>query len=196
MKKIFRKSNIFAFVLGAIIFGGIVGVSAYTILANDIGYTPKDTTWEVDNVKDAIDDLYKVSKDYVKLDEETTVSSSNLLNGITAYDNNGNLITGAVSTDCVSGNFVWTQNDKDNGRIVSNFAPNYFTVYGYNPINKEFVFYYNRNVNSEKVFQLNITNSSNHLLDLGGAFSINNNFKIKFAASDWLNQKIYYMACK
>ena len=63
MKKIF-KSRMFAFILGAVIFGGIVGVSAYTILANDVGYTPKDTTWkksngeDITNVKDAIDELY------------------------------------------------------------------------------------------------------------------------------------------
>lgn len=57
MKKIF-KSRIFAFILGTLIFSGITAVSAYTILANDIEYTPKDTTWEVNNVKDAIDDLY------------------------------------------------------------------------------------------------------------------------------------------
>ena len=57
MKKIF-KSRIFTFILGAILFGGIGVVSAYTIFANDIGYTPKDTIWKVDNVKDAIDDLY------------------------------------------------------------------------------------------------------------------------------------------
>ena len=64
MKKIFKKSNIFSFLLGAIIFGGIVGVSAYTILATDIGYTPSDSTWKktngenITNVKDAIDELY------------------------------------------------------------------------------------------------------------------------------------------
>ena len=58
MKKIFKKSNIFSFMLGAIIFGGIGTVFAYTILAKDVGYTPKDTTWKVDNVKEAIDDLY------------------------------------------------------------------------------------------------------------------------------------------
>lgn len=63
MKKIF-KSRLFTFVLGAIIFSGITAVSAYTIFANDIGYTPKDTTWkksngeDITNVKDAIDDLY------------------------------------------------------------------------------------------------------------------------------------------
>ena len=63
MKKII-KNPIFTFILGALIFGGIVGVSAYTIFANDIGYTPKDSTWkksngeDITNVKDAIDDLY------------------------------------------------------------------------------------------------------------------------------------------
>ena len=63
MKKIF-KSRVFAFVLGALLFGSIGVVSAYTILANDVGYTPKDTTWkksngeDITNVKDAIDELY------------------------------------------------------------------------------------------------------------------------------------------
>ena len=52
------KSRLFAFVLGALIFGSIGVVSAYTIFANDIGYTPSDSTWKVDNVKDAIDELY------------------------------------------------------------------------------------------------------------------------------------------
>lgn len=56
--KLFKKDNILAFLLGAVIFGSIGVVSAYSILANDIGYTPNDTTWEVDNVKNAIDDLY------------------------------------------------------------------------------------------------------------------------------------------
>ncbi|MBR1416925.1 MAG: hypothetical protein IJ572_03820 [Bacilli bacterium] len=58
MKKIFIKSNIFSFLLGAILFGSIGIVSAYTIFANDIGYTSKDEDWEVENVNDAIDDLH------------------------------------------------------------------------------------------------------------------------------------------
>ncbi len=52
------KSRIFSFILGAVIFGGIVGVSAYSILASDIEYTPQDATWEVDNVSDALNELY------------------------------------------------------------------------------------------------------------------------------------------
>lgn len=58
MKKII-KNPLLTFILGAIIFGGIGIVSAYTLFAGDIGYTPKDATWEVDNVKDAIDELYE-----------------------------------------------------------------------------------------------------------------------------------------
>ena len=62
MKKVFT-SRIFAFILGAVIFSSIT-VAAHTIFANDIGYTPKDTTWkksngeDITNVKDAIDELY------------------------------------------------------------------------------------------------------------------------------------------
>ena len=45
------KSRIFAFVLGAVIFSGITGVTAYTILASDVHY--KDTTLDK-----ALDTLY------------------------------------------------------------------------------------------------------------------------------------------
>ena len=64
MKQIFKKSNIFSFLLGALIFTGITSVAAYTILAKDIEYTPSDSTWkksngeDITNVKDAIDELY------------------------------------------------------------------------------------------------------------------------------------------
>ena len=57
MKRIIT-SRIFTFILGALIFGGVGSALAYTYAANQITYTPKDTTREVDNVKDAIDDLY------------------------------------------------------------------------------------------------------------------------------------------
>lgn len=66
MKK-FLTSRIFTFILGAVIFSGITGVAAYSILASDIGYTPKDSSWEVNNVKDAIDDLYTKSKNVKKI---------------------------------------------------------------------------------------------------------------------------------
>ena len=75
MKNI-RKGYIFSFILGALIFGGIVGASAYSVLANNIGYTPNDSTWKksngenITNVSEAIDELYTRSnnnKAYKKL---------------------------------------------------------------------------------------------------------------------------------
>ena len=53
----FLCSRIFSFILGAVIFGGISVVSAYTLFASDTVYTPRDETWEVNNVKSALDDL-------------------------------------------------------------------------------------------------------------------------------------------
>ena len=80
MKKIFKKSNIFSFLLGALIFSSITAVSAYTILANDIGYTPEDTTWkksngkDITNVKDAIDELYLKSNNSYIYGEQTSTN--------------------------------------------------------------------------------------------------------------------------
>lgn len=62
MKK-FVKNNIIGFILGAVIFSTITAF-AYDFLSNNVGYTPVDNTWKkidgsaIDNVKDAIDDLY------------------------------------------------------------------------------------------------------------------------------------------
>ena len=54
-KKI-RKGIVLMIVLG-IVFGGIAGVTAYTISAKEIGYSPKDSSWKVNNVADAIESL-------------------------------------------------------------------------------------------------------------------------------------------
>ena len=64
MKKVFKKGYIFSFILGAIVFGSVGTYAAYSVLADNIGYTPKDNTWkkangeDITNVKDAIDELY------------------------------------------------------------------------------------------------------------------------------------------
>ena len=54
--KIFFKNNIIGFIIGLIVAGSI-GVVAYTINASDVRYTPKDTTWNVNNVDDALNTL-------------------------------------------------------------------------------------------------------------------------------------------
>lgn len=58
MKK-FIRNNIFGFLIGIILCSGIVYAASY--FASDISYT-KDG-WEVNNVKDAIDDLYLIQQE-------------------------------------------------------------------------------------------------------------------------------------
>ena len=54
MKKYIKDISIF--VMG-IITATSIGVAAYTISAKEIGYSPKDSSWKVNNVADAIESL-------------------------------------------------------------------------------------------------------------------------------------------
>ena len=56
MKRII-ESRIFLVIITAIIVGSITGVVAFNYNAKDIGYTPSDTSWDVNNVSDALKDL-------------------------------------------------------------------------------------------------------------------------------------------
>ncbi len=87
MKNIFKKSNIFSFVLGALIFGSIGAVCATSLFdAKDVTFNPTDSSWDAKDVKSALDDLYegnskvpnvvknwlytaKVNKDYSSLQQ-------------------------------------------------------------------------------------------------------------------------------
>ena len=62
MKRMIRN-NIFFFILGALIFGGISVVFAYTMVASKVDYRPLNENWDVNNVNDALDDLYSINKD-------------------------------------------------------------------------------------------------------------------------------------
>ena len=64
MKRII-KNPIFMFILGAVIFGGIGVVYAYVATASDVSYSPSDTSWNVSNVKTALDDLYTKSNTWL-----------------------------------------------------------------------------------------------------------------------------------
>ena len=118
MRKILKKNNIFAFILGAIIFGSIGVVSAYAIFANDIGYTPKDTTWEVDNVKDAIDDLY-------------AKSSSGILDNTSFYLRVENYSSSRDSSSLLAfSKLSYYKKFKISNRTLNSYA-SYCTIYGW-----------------------------------------------------------------
>ena len=63
MNKVF-KNPLITFILGAIIFGSISTVFAYSNFSPDVSYTPKDIAWNVDNVSDALDELRTTFTDY------------------------------------------------------------------------------------------------------------------------------------
>ena len=73
--KIFFKNNIIGFIIGLIVAGSI-GVVAYTINASDVSYTPKDNTWHVNSVQEAISDLKKngTSKKFCTLKSGTALT--------------------------------------------------------------------------------------------------------------------------
>ncbi|MBR1416348.1 MAG: hypothetical protein IJ572_00830 [Bacilli bacterium] len=64
MKRIL-KSRLLFFILGAVIFS-TVSVFAYSILATNVGFTPTESTWNVDNVSDALNNLYNEVHDMKK----------------------------------------------------------------------------------------------------------------------------------
>ena len=66
------KSRIMYFILGVVLSVGITSVFAYSIFAPDVGFTPRDDTWNVDNSKDALDDLHETC-DYCKTRFENLV---------------------------------------------------------------------------------------------------------------------------
>lgn len=57
MKKIF-DSKLFYFVLGAMIFSGITVCASTTYLSNQVVFTSTNSEWNVNNVEDALNDLY------------------------------------------------------------------------------------------------------------------------------------------
>ena len=55
MKKYFKKEYLFII---PVIFLTSITTLAFSYVASDVGYTPSDVNWNVDNVKDATDSLY------------------------------------------------------------------------------------------------------------------------------------------
>lgn len=58
MKKIFDTKTIITFIISGILFGSI-GVYAASYYAKDVSYQSSDASWEVSNVNDALNELYK-----------------------------------------------------------------------------------------------------------------------------------------
>jgi len=95
MKKIFDKKVIFSFILGIILCGGIVyGTNLYK--SEDIKYDSTDSSWEVSNVKDAINSLYSIKNELESLKSLGDAEAAQILSGRTALVQ-GKLVTGTLT---------------------------------------------------------------------------------------------------
>ena len=61
MKEIINKYTIITFIISGLIFGSIGVGASYLYSSNQLAYTPNDNNWIVDNVKDALNQLYSLS---------------------------------------------------------------------------------------------------------------------------------------
>lgn len=225
------KSKIFSFLLGAILFGD-VGVLAGTMLAEDISFHPVNDNWQVNNIGEALDDLYDkvkpeyngitqitpttstqtlytkdkilnnniivsaIPSTYKNLSTNTTVSANNLLKGYTAYDNNGNLITGNISSSCISSTLkVTTECTTTTGCDFLDFEPASLSLYVKNDTAS--IWYYNKELNEWYVFYYsNSWKNSGTSIAVSDRLKINKTTKLVNLTSSLVGKNIYYMACK
>ena len=96
MKNLFNKINIFSFILGIIVSGGIVSASTYLFLASDVNYVSSDNSWkkpngeDIDNVKDAIDILHDTQENYIsQLKKQKVIYITASHKKATGYNNLG-----------------------------------------------------------------------------------------------------------
>ncbi|MBE6160631.1 MAG: hypothetical protein E7158_00215 [Firmicutes bacterium] len=228
MKRVFKNPTVM-FVLGALIFSSISVYAAGKYYAKDIEYTPKNSSFNVDNMADALDALYtKVKPEYTgatevtpsqssqtlntkdkaltknitinpipntykNLTTQTNATASDIVSGKTAYDNNGNLITGNFSGTCVEGSFACTTCSTTEGQQILAFKPSKFVVYG--TTNYKIIMFYDENFTGNN-FWVTQSNGSYNFNAPISKFIKNDKFIMNSSSSDWNNKTIYYIACR
>jgi len=68
------KKILLGIIIGGLIFGGIVYAASY--YAKDVTYEPSDASWEVNNVNDAINDLYETMNNLNSSSDSTIIAAA------------------------------------------------------------------------------------------------------------------------
>jgi len=194
------KKFIIGFISGGIIFGSI-GVYASGLLANSVGFTPKDTTWKVNNVEEAVNDLYEIPETFKKLTNKTTVTSANLLEGVTAYNSDGTLVTGNISTECITGSFYSSSETvgTSEGIELADFKPSRFAMYAKE---NELLLYYDVTISPEtwRGYHANDNYTTERYMEYPMSKYFFNENENKLYAKNWgshyLNNNVTYIVCK
>ena len=154
MKRILNliKNNIFGFIIGIVVASSVSVIAATVYYSNQVSYTPTDTTWNVENVKDALDELRSIETELTNLKNLGDATANEIVVGKTAVVN-GQLVTGTLeqSTGISSFNVYRASTSGNNYRdtydisnvknsliVVTTFKNSYVTFdYFYATITKE-----------------------------------------------------------
>lgn len=196
IKKIFL--NNYKILIGVIIgfLITIIGVNAEEykakFFAESVSYNDS-VDLKVKNVQEVLDVLVEKAKNYKKLDTETTATSASILKGKTAYDNKGNLVTGNLSTECVSGSFTYTGGEID----IVNFDPTIFLISSYSDTTKwDGVVYYNKNYFPNEIVWIDLKTNGKITITDNVTFSYKNGKLYMVDSPAWYNEELQFSACK
>ena len=91
-----KNNSLFSFIFGGIIFGsiGIYGANVYQ--SNTIEYSPTDTSWEVNNVNEAINSLYSMKTELDNIKSIGDATAAQILSGKQAVVK-GSAVTGSMT---------------------------------------------------------------------------------------------------
>ena len=144
-----------------------------------------------------------IPSSYKELTTTTDVSANSLLSGVKAYTSDGELVTGNISTDCVSGNFVWQSSYSTNGYQIANFKPSYFLISGTPNDGIRYIFYYNNSISTNNFYNIKIPSNGDESINYTTTSLVNNtkwamdnNGLIMKWSTGWTGYTINYMICK
>ena len=223
------KNYLLTFILGGIIFSGLTVFAEYVITADKIEYSANTSVKDkIDDLYTKVKPAYTGSLEvtpsantqilytknkllnsnisinpipstYKNLITTTTATQQDILSGKTAYDNNGNLITGSVSADCIKGSFVWNDSYSTNGYKVASFNPAFFAITSYNIKNSSrYLWYYNKSTDSSNFYSITFGSNAPQSVSLSSStsFVVNNGLTLKWGTNTWTGQTVNYVICK
>jgi len=107
-----KKRKIFLIIFLSIISCAIGVVAANIYQAETIKYTPTDSSWEVNNVNEAINSLYNMKNELDNLKIIGDATAAQILSGQTA------LVRGNLTTGTMVDNGTWTNTPTSSGKVM------------------------------------------------------------------------------
>ncbi|MBE6160866.1 MAG: hypothetical protein E7158_01415 [Firmicutes bacterium] len=199
MKKIF-KNSILTFVLGAILFSGITAYAAGRYYATQVDYEPSNPNFNVDNMSDALDQLYTTQNTTISnLNNQVTTLTGQVSAKDATISDLQTQLNGISTTDCIRGTFTASSTcATSTGCLIEDkFNPTFLVMSQENVVNgQKCSIFFDKNVNSSNLFAACRNNDMGH--DTISTFiRVNgNNVYLKNAWDNFQSGTVRYVACR